>query len=413
MVMRGLLFGIFVFVSQGAIGQYLDFMEPQKLPLTINSEDEEILPLLSPDGKTLYFSRILHAGNVGGKYSGSDVWTSVNTNGSWAKAKNTDFPFNSKGNNAVIGISADGKTAYLLNSTASKKLRGIYFTKKLNNTWRDPEFIPIDGLDNQGFAGFYVSPDFDVIIISMNGPDSRGEEDLYITTKDAKGNWSKVKNLGPAINSTGFEIAPFLSADKKRLYFSSSGHDGYGDSDIYFSDRLYSSYETWSTPRNLGETINSTGFDGYFSIYGDSLAFFSSNKNGGRAELYTTRVSVLAGPFIDRKKMLNRSEQEQLIGKNISTRFEFQKEDLEMGFAQQERMFYLCNKILTMRNISLQLVVAEENNPTLTQKRLASMVEYIKSTGIEAARVVEVDTKRNVKSSSKTVIEVLLYHDEL
>jgi hypothetical protein len=41
------------------------------------------------------------------------------------------------------------------------------------------------------------------------------------------------------------------------------------------------------------------------------------------------------------------------------------------------------------------------------------MIEYIKSIGIEAARVVQIDTKKNIKSSPKTVIEVLLYHDEL
>jgi hypothetical protein len=412
-MVKVVLFVVFMMTTTAAISQYLDFMEPQKLPAAINSEDEEIMPLLSADGNTLFFGRILHAGNVGGRFSGSDVWTSVKINGTWTKAKNTDYPFNTKENNGVIGLSNDGKTAYLVHTSGSKKLRGVYFSKKLNKTWSEPELIPIDGLDNHGFAGFYVSPDFDVIIISMNAPDSKGEEDLYITTKDAKGNWSKVKNLGPAINSTGFEIAPFLSADKQRLYFSSSGHDGYGDSDIYFSDRLYSSYETWSTPRNLGQTINTTGFDAYFSIYGDSLAFFSSNRNGGRSELYSTKVSVLAGPFIDRKKMLNRSEQEQLIGKNISTRFEFQNEELELGFAQQERMFYLCNKILTMRNISLQLVVVEENNRPLTQKRIDAMIEYIKSIGIEAARVVQIDTKKNIKSSPKTVIEVLLYHDEL
>jgi hypothetical protein len=412
-MVRVVLFVVFMMMTSTAIGQYLDFMEPQKLPSAVNSEDEEIMPLLSADGKTLFFGRILHAGNVGGKFSGSDVWTSVKTNGVWTKAKNTDYPFNTKENNGVIGLSSDGKTAYLLHTSGSKKLRGVYFSKKANNTWSEPELIPIDGLDSQGFAGFYVSPDFDVIIISMNAADSKGEEDLYITTKDSKGNWSKVKNLGPAINSTGFEIAPFLSADKQRLYFSSSGHDGYGDSDIYFSDRLYSSYETWSTPRNLGQTVNTTGFDGYFSIYGDSLAFFSSNRNGGRSELYSTKVTVLAGPFIDRKKMLNRSEQEQLIGKNISTRFEFLNEDVELGFAQRERMFYVCNKILTMRNISLQLVVVEENDRQLTQKRIDATIEYIKSIGIEAARVVQIDPKKNVKSSTKTVIEVLLYHDEL
>lgn len=412
-MVRIFCFFVFSIIAPAAIGQYLDFMEPRKLSPAVNSEDEEVMPLLSPDGKTLFFTRILHAGNVGGRYSGSDVWASVRSNGTWSKAKNTDYPFNTKDNNGLIGMSNDGKTAYLLKTSGSKKLRGIYFSKKLSGTWSEPELVPIEGLDNQGFAGFYVSPDFDVVIVSMNAPDSKGEEDLYITTKDSKGNWSKIKNLGPAINSAGFEIAPFLSADKQRLYFSSSGHEGYGDSDIYFSDRLYSSYETWSTPRNLGPTINTPLFDGYFSIYGDSLAYFASNRNGGRSEIYSTQVSVLAGPFIDRKKMLNRSEQEQLIGKNISTRFEFQNEDLELGFAQQERMFYVCNKILTMRNISLQLVVVEESNKALTQKRINAMTEYIKSIGIEAARVVQIETKRNVKSSSKTVIEVLLYHDEL
>lgn len=393
--------------------QYLDFNEPERLPDAINSPDEEIMPMLSPDGRTLFFSRILHNGNVGGRFSGSDVWTSSYNKGRWEKAKNTEYPFNSKANNALVGMSADCKTAYLFNATSSRRLNGIFFSRRSGKTWSNPEFVPVNGIDSQGFAGFYVSPDFDVIIISMNAPDSRGQEDLYITLKDAKGNWSKVRNLGPAINSAGFENAPFLSPDKKRLYFTSNGHEGYGDADIFYSDRLYDSYETWSTPRNLGQTVNSPKFDSYFSIYGDTLAFFASNRNGKRAELYKTQVSVLAGPFIDRKKMLNRSEQEQLIGKNISTRFEFGKEEIEMGFAQQERMFYVCNKLLTMRNISLQLVIVEENKPELTQSRLQLMIEYIKGTGIEPGRVVQIPAKKNIKVSSKTVIEVLLYNDEI
>ena len=111
--------------------QYLDFNDPVRLPDAINSPDEETMPMLSPDGKTLFFGRILHSGNVGGRYSGSDVWTSANNKGRWEKAKNTDYPFNSKENNALIGMSPDGKTAYLFNATSSRKLNGIYFSKKM------------------------------------------------------------------------------------------------------------------------------------------------------------------------------------------------------------------------------------------------------------------------------------------
>src|SRR5688572_29766375 len=103
-MVRVVLFVVFMMTTTAAISQYLDFMEPQKLPAAINSEDEEIMPLLSSDGNTLFFGRILHAGNVGGRFSGSDVWTSVKTNGTWTKARNTDYPFNTKENNGVIGL---------------------------------------------------------------------------------------------------------------------------------------------------------------------------------------------------------------------------------------------------------------------------------------------------------------------
>ena len=139
--------------------------------------------------------------------------------------------------------------------------------------------MPVPGLDTEDFLGAYVSPDLKVIIFSMNGAESRGNEDLYISLKNAKGEWSKPRNLGSTINTSGFEMAPFLSPDKRRLYFSSNGHPGYGNSDIFYSDRLYESWDVWSAPKNLGLKINSPAFESFFSIYHDSVAFFASNRN--------------------------------------------------------------------------------------------------------------------------------------
>src|SRR6187402_1317250 len=99
----------FMALAPALFGQYLDFNEPVKLSDAINSPDEETTPMLSPDGHTLFFGRILHNGNVGGRFSGSDIWTSAYNKGRWEKAKNTDYPFNSKENNTLIGMSADGK----------------------------------------------------------------------------------------------------------------------------------------------------------------------------------------------------------------------------------------------------------------------------------------------------------------
>src|SRR5690606_29412745 len=246
---------------------------PEKLSGNVNSEYEETYPLLAPDGKTLYFSRVLHPENHGGKFSGSDVWLSTYdpTKRTWSKATNEKGLYNGSGNNAVIGISSNGQTLYLMNTTAGKKSNGIYFSKKSGKSWSKPELIPIEGLEPLGFMGFYVSPDFDVIFVSMKALDSRGEEDLYVSIKNSSGQWTKPKNLGSSVNTKGFEISPFLSSDKKRLYFSSNGHKGFGDADIFYCDRLYNSWDTWSTPKNLGEKLNSKNFDAYFSMYGDSL----------------------------------------------------------------------------------------------------------------------------------------------
>ena len=245
----------------------------------------------SPDGKTLFFSRAACPENEGGKFAGTDIWISRydETTLDWGKPQN-EKTFNNKGTNAVVGINEKGDVLYLLNTTGTKRTEGIYSSSKQNNSWSEPKLIAIPGLDTEDFLGAYVSPDLKVIIFSMNGAESRGNEDLYISLKNAKGEWSKPRNLGSTINTSGFEMAPFLSPDKRRFYFSSNGHPGYGNSDIFYSDRLYESWDIWSAPKNLGLKINSPAFESFFSIYHDTVAFFSSNRNRDFSDVY--RVAV-------------------------------------------------------------------------------------------------------------------------
>jgi outer membrane protein OmpA-like peptidoglycan-associated protein len=96
--------------------------------------------------------------------------------------------------------------------------------------------------------------------------------------------------MGHTLNSIGFEITPYLSGDKQYLYFASNGHGGYGDSDIYVSKRVGDGWFNWSKPQNLGKQINSKGFDAGLMIANDSTAFFTSNRNGGLADLFETKL---------------------------------------------------------------------------------------------------------------------------
>ena len=403
---------LLVLIPQVVVGQLWDFSVPEKLSKEINTEYEEAFPLLTPDGKTLYFTRLLYPKNSGGRFSGPDIWVSrVEANQSWSTPANARDFDNDAGNNAVVGIDNTGQTVYFMNTTAARKANGIYFTRKMNNGWSKPELIPIDGVEPLGFLSFFVSPDFDVIFISMRGSDSRGEEDLYVTTKTTTNTWTKPKNLGSAVNTSGFEISPFLSPDKKRLYFASNGHKGFGDADIFYSDRLYNSWDTWSTPRNLGEKLNSKKFDAYFAIYGDSLAYFASNRAGRYSDLY--KVAVVPGNDVLAfgQRYLTLDEMAKTLGSpNVSRRITFDNATVELTAQQKELLFFIANKLIREQSVNLHLAVMEDNDPKLAQQRLLAVANHLRVSGVDNVRIITTNNERvKKKDPIKTTIEILLF----
>ena len=339
---------LLTFLSSILFAQQFEFTDAAKFSGAINSSAEEGMPLLSHDGKKLYFTRALSEQNEGGMYGGQDVWVSEFANGNWNKATNK-LSINTKDNNTVVGVDNDGKTLYFIDASHGRRMNGVYMTRIQGAKLSRPELIPIPGIANLDFIGFYVSPDRDVIFISMKATDSRGEEDLYYTIKDAAGNWRVPKNLGATVNTSGFEIAPFLSADKKRLYFSSNGHSGMGDADIFYTERVYESWETWSVPVNLGNGVNSKKFDSYFSIYGDSVAFFSSNREGRYADIFKVIVKESKSILTKDEHYLSQDEWNTVIGKNVSAAFAFPHKSTLLSPGQKELLFYIVNKVMLER----------------------------------------------------------------
>ena len=394
-------------LAQTAPAPIYVYKEVKKLSAAVNSESEESMPLLSPDGVTLYFTRFLSPANKGGEFSGTDVWISRYdvTKLDWSRADNTKIE-NTPGHNVVIGVSAKGDVVYMQNASASRDVYGIYFIKKIGNTWTKPELIPMKGLPAEGFLGLFVSPDFDVIFISMKGVDSRGEEDLYVSTKNVAGEWSEPKNLGATINTRGFEISPYLSADKTRLYFASSGHPGQGDADIFVSERQYGSWEVWSVPKNLGPEINSKKFDGYFSIYGDSVCYFSSNRAGKMSDIYSGAITVDDGKkdqlkvdslvnetqnLLDQLRTSTKSIVSIADGKNLLvfddnvSRVQSESEDLLDKYAD-----YLIKNVKAKLSVEYdsRAMDVTKAQQMLTQDRIRRIKQILKSWGVAESRVV-------------------------
>lgn len=284
------LFTIFISVSLFSSAQFWKVTSPQKLGGTVNNpESEENTPIFSKDSSILYFVRTFDKDNKGG-YEDQDIWSSKKDSiGSYSNCK-LFRTFNNKYNNAIVGMSASGDAIYLLNAYEGKKdtVKGIAVSNKNGNGWSSPEALNIPGLIIRGnFYGFFMSPSEDVLIISFNGPNSSGQEDLYVSLKE-NGKWSTPAHMGGAINSTGFEISPFLVPSLDTLYFSSNGYGGEGDADIFFSVKN-GSWSDWSAPKNLGSSINSPKFDAYFS-YSGNQAYWSSNRDNERSDIYTAFI---------------------------------------------------------------------------------------------------------------------------
>lgn len=280
--------------AQSPIKEYGD---PVKLPETINSSSaEESLPLLSKDGKVMYFVRSFHPDNVGGPTGGHDIWYSTkNEDGTWSAASNDLEALNNETNNAVAGVSQDGSTVYLVNTYKGKKQSGVGISKatKTENGWSQPVDLKVPGINpiSETYS-FYITPEEDILLISMHDDFSFGKNDIYLSSKDAQGSWNVPTNLGERINTSGNEISPYLSPDRKRLYFSTDGRGGMGGQDVFVSQRNGESWTEWSMPINLPSGINSEDFDAYFSVYEDGTVLFSSSRNDTLANIYTSHEKV-------------------------------------------------------------------------------------------------------------------------
>jgi outer membrane protein OmpA-like peptidoglycan-associated protein len=287
----------FIFIIFFSLFQLHIFAQSNKRMLSdkVNSKEyDELNPRISSDGKKLYFSRSNSPENIGGKEAGQDIWCSEkNEAGEWKQAENLGKPLNTIENNSIGGFNANATNVYLSNIYGNAK-QGISCSSILNGKFSKPKpLFEKNEIADNGFLSFYVSPDEKCMVISMN-TDPIHNEDLFVSIH-LEGGWTKPKTLGKTINTNGLEIAPFLSSDNKTLFYATNGLKGFGDYDVYMSKRLDDSWTNWTTPVNLGPNINTAGFDAYFITDSSSTnAYFCSSEGPGKnSDVYSIPFSEI------------------------------------------------------------------------------------------------------------------------
>lgn len=309
-------------------------------PLTtnVNSNYSELNPLLSPDGKTLYFSRANHPGNVGGVNDNEDIWYSeLDSTGQWKLARNLS-QFNNEDPNFVSTISSitpDGKSAIIVlgnkNNSRGKSIAGVSISSNVDGTWTEP--VPLNIKDDYNFnekANFFLANNRRTLLMSVEREDSHGARDLYVSFMQDDSIWTAPMNLGDVINTAGEESAPFLAPDDKTLYFSSTGFSGYGGNDIYITKRLDDTWTNWSEPENLGPEINSSQEDLFFNIPAASeYAYYSRGVNENNTDIFRVTLPIFKAPevwVIVRGKVIDAATGNPLSAKIIYERLSDGKE---------------------------------------------------------------------------------------
>jgi outer membrane protein OmpA-like peptidoglycan-associated protein len=315
---------------------------PEHLSTSVNSPYEEMTPVITPNGKGIYFSRRYDPDNTGGVGDLQDVYYSSFGKNGWSVATNLGAPVNNSGPNAVFSVSPDGNTLLLMNTytpDGSQKGMGLSISHRTTKGWSVPEDVRMRSFYNKSFYNeYFLSNDGKVILLAVNRDDTHGSRDLYVSFAEGNGIWSAPKNLGNVINSPGTELSPFLAADGKTLYFSSNGHPGYGRNDIFMSRRLDDSWTSWSKPSNLGPPINSSGTDAYYSVpaAGDYAYYVSNDEGMGRNDIFKIALPTPVKPepvVLVFGKVLN-SKTNEPISTGI-TYHDFSS-DQEVGVAQSD-----------------------------------------------------------------------------
>ncbi len=259
-----------------------------------NSKDQDFSPVYAKkDYKILYFTsnRAGSAGDAIHAVTGNgffDLWeTSVDRKGKWSEPKVLEgTTINTPDDEGASSLNLKGNTLYFTRCRVDKKyILGckIYSSTRKGLAWDEAIEIAINGaVDSTAVGHPSISDDELSLYFSANLPGGYGSRDIWMIKRDKKnGPWNPEPiNLGPEINTPGYEAFPYIRNNGK-LYFSSDYLVGMGGLDIF--EAVLNTKTGKYKVTNLKSPINSNADDFGIIFEGEAeRGFFSSSRKGGK-----------------------------------------------------------------------------------------------------------------------------------
>ncbi len=244
-----------------------------KLPADFSQGSINDNPVISFDGNTIAYTERRGLSTA--------IFYSKRERGKWQPPVEITFEINAGEDCSTCALNYDGTELFLYKD--DMKDGNIYST-----TWKDGKWSPIKKLNKNINTKYYeshasISADGKKLFFTSNREDGN-DLDIYISEKDASGDWGAPKMLPEEINTPFNEDTPFITISDSILFFASEGHNSMGGYDIFKSIKKD---DKWGTPENLGYPINTTDDDRFFSPFNNGLnGYYSISTDYKKKEIH-------------------------------------------------------------------------------------------------------------------------------
>ncbi len=284
----------------------------------INNRSDDYFPFLSNNQELLFFTRRRNM------ESDENLFFSTSQNGYWHEARPVNNLLNSNFNEGMSTLVRNGRHMYFT-ACNRPEVRGpcdIWEADLEKEEIKRVAALQGNPNTDQWESQAAISCDGSMLFFASNRPEGQGGTDIWTSNKLPGGEWSNPVNLGPQINTPLDEEAPFISNDGTALYFSSTGHLGIGDQDIFVSFK--DQHGNWTTPMNLGPKINTPHRElGFYLSADGKTGYFASDRPGGWGGMDIYRVELYEELYSQPITYTEFQVRNSRTGKPVDTRVAF------------------------------------------------------------------------------------------